>query len=88
MRNNLYKKSACLEVRNDFLSCRVSVKSLVYTAVFIYFCVVIQYKDFFKTVTLADLKVVGVMAGGYFDASGAEFHVYIIVGNNGNFSAY
>ena len=28
------------------------------------------------------------MAGCYFNAAGAELHVYIIVGNNGNFSAY
>ena len=37
---------------------------------------------------LAYLKVVWVVAGRYFNAAGAEIHVYVIVGNNGDFSAY
>lgn len=37
---------------------------------------------------LADLKIVGVVRGGDLHASCTEFPVYILVGDDGNFSAH
>ena len=34
--------------------------------------------------TLADVKIVGVMGRGYFDGAGAEFLVHVSISNNRN----
>ena len=76
-----------VEVGNHRLSCLVSVHTRVLSAdVLADSCIVVHHMDNGQVVALAYFKVVGVVRGGNLNAARAEFHINVIVRNNGDFS--
>ena len=74
-----------IQIGNDGLSGIITVHTLILTAVAIDDTVIIQHSDNLEIMAQANLKVVGVVRGGHLHATGTEFHLGIIIGNNGNF---
>ena len=62
----------------------VAVHALVLAAVVVDLAVVVQHADGLQVVAQAHLKVVGVVGGGHLHAAGAEVHLHILVGHDGD----
>ena len=79
-----YEVAALFEVLADELSCLVAVHSGVSRVILDDFRVVGEDVDDRKVVAKPNLKVVGVVGGGNFYDAGTEFHIDVLVGNDGN----
>ena len=86
VRLDLDEESLCFKIGNDLLACLVSVKTLVFTAVLVYRCVIVHYLDYFKLVALTYHKVIRVVRRCYLNTSCTEFLINVFIGNYGNFS--
>ena len=82
------KIAALFKVFYDGFAGVVSVHSGVFGIIVNDFCVVGENVDNGKIVAQTHLEVVGVVGGSDFYNAGAEFHIYIFIGNNRDFSAY
>ena len=84
---NSYKESSLVKVFNYLLSCLVSVHArIVADNLSIIFASSVITLMIGRSWRCAHLKVVGVMGRGYLNDAGTEFHVNIVVGNNGDLS--
>ena len=77
-----------VQIGQNGLAGFIPVHPLVFAAVFVDLGVVVQDQNLLQAVTLAHVKVVGVMAGCDLDAAGAEVLFHIIIGENGQQTAY
>ena len=84
----LLQQTHFLQIGDDGLAALVAVHALVLAAVGVHDAVVVQDADGLQVVAQADLKVVGVVGGGHLHAAGAEVHLHIIVGHDGNFPVH
>ena len=83
----LHQISSCFQIGQDDLPGLIAVQTVVPAAVDDV-RVVVQDQDLLQTVAQADLEVVGVMAGGHLHAAGAEFHVHVLVGHDGDLPSH
>ena len=80
-----HQVAAFFQILHNLLARLVAVKTLVFAAQLIDLAVVVQHPDDLQVVAQTHLEVVGVMGGGHLDATGAEFHFGVVIGNHGNF---
>ncbi len=76
------------QVRDYRLPCLITVHSRVLGIVVRYFRIVGKHVYNGQSVSFSDLKIVGVVGGGYFNHARTEFHIYIAVGNYGDLPVY
>ena len=86
--NGLYKVSHSLKVSNQRLAALVSVHALILSCICVHGSVIVHNLDLLEVVSLTYKEVVGVVCGSYLNAARTEADLNVIVGNNGNFSAY
>ena len=85
---DLYQQSHLVQFFYDRFSCSVTIHSCELAAVLIDGGIVVHHVDNGQVVTLADLKVIGVVGGSDLYHTGTELSVYIGVGNDGNHTVY
>ena len=73
-----------LQVGHHSLPCLIAVHALVLAAVGVDLAVVIQHPDGVQVVAQAHLEVVGVVGGGHLHAAGAEVHLHVLIGHDGD----
>ena len=84
----LFEQAKGLQIRHDGLPRLVAVHAEVAPAVFIDRAVVGNDLDAFQIVAQTDLKVVGVVRGRHLDAAGAEIHLHVVVGHDGDLAVH
>ena len=80
-----YQIAASLQIGNNGLTGIVAIHSFVLSAQLVNLTIVIQNTDHFQIVPQTNFKVVGIMGRCHLDASSAELHLRIVIGNNRNF---
>ena len=87
MRLDRIEQSLCFEIGDDFFTGDETVKSAIdFRSVFIDLCVKRENADRFETVTGTDGVIVEIMRRSDFHATGSEFLVDVLVGDDRDFT--
>ena len=81
---HLFQEAQGFQVGHHGLAGLVAVHAAVLAAVFIDGAVVVEDADGLEIVPETHLEVVGVVGRGHLDAAGAEVHLHVLVGHNGD----
>ena len=81
---HLHQVALLLQIGHDGLAGLVAVHAGVAAVALHHLAVVVQHADGLQVVAQAHLKVVGIVGGGHLHAAGAELHVHIGVGHDGD----
>ena len=82
---NLNKVSLRFQIGYNSLTGLIAIHTLILSAILVHNSVVIQHADHFQIMAQTNLEVVGVVGRCHFHAAGAEFHLSVVISNNGNF---
>ena len=85
---HLFQKAQFLQVGNDGFAGLVAIHSLILAAQLVDNALIIQNPNGLQIVPQTYLKVIGVVSRSHLYTAGAEFHVHILVSNNGNFPVH
>ena len=84
MLGGFFQEAQGIQIGHDGLAGLIAVHALIFAAVLVDFAAVVQDADGFQVVAHSHLEVVGVVGGGHLHAAGAELHVHVIVGHDGD----
>ena len=84
VRLDLHQRAAGFEVFDDAFAGGEAVHPLVFARFPVHRAVVVHHADDGEIVAQPHFEVVGVVRGGDLDGAGAEFHVDVFVGDDGD----
>ena len=88
VRLDFYQSAARFEIFHDLFTRDKAVESLVFARGGVHSAVVVHHADHFQIVAQPHFEVVRIVRGRDLHRAAAEFHIHVIVRNNGDLSSH